>query len=154
MKTRFYLSYNKVLAFLISILGFASACDDKEKKRYEYGMPSPYAGFIVRGSVSSEKDNSSIKNIEIIMEDSLFYYAKDTTYSDLNGNYVVKLGSSPMSEIFKIKLRDIDSTENGEYQNLDTIIKFEDHKFTGGDGLRFLGKTEKEFDLKMKPKEE
>ena len=56
-----------------------------------------------------------------------------------------------MERCFKIHIQDIDSTQNGQFQNMDTLIEFKNSKFTGGDGELYIGQTEKEINIKLQP---
>ena len=147
MKIKLLKKYNKLIALLLSLLGFTTACIIGGK---EYG--TPHADFIVRGKVVSEIDSRPIKNIRVIMRDSTSIYYRDSINTDLNGIYTLKVTGFPLSKNFNIDLKDIDGTENGEFQNLDTIVEFKNPVFTGGNKHWYNGQTEKEFDLKMKPK--
>ena len=87
------------------------------------------------------------------MRDSTSIYYRDSINTDLNWIYTLKVTGFPLSKNFNIDLKDIDGTENGEFQNLDTIVEFKNPVFTGGNKHWYNGQTEKEFDLKMKPKQ-
>lgn len=147
MKSKILTSCNKIIAFLLAFLGFANACNNFAK---EYGVP--HADFIVKGSVVSAKDNKAIKNIRLIMRDSSVHYNYDTTYSDVNGNYSVKMTGFPGTQTAKIDLQDIDGLANGEFQPLDTVVEFKNPQFSGGDGSWYDGKTENELNITLKPK--
>ena len=132
-------SYNLILASMLTVLGFSVSCEMKA----EYGVPS--AKFIVNGNVQSSLDNTPVKNIRVIMQG-------DTTLTDDSGNFVVmdKYGF-PTSQIFDIKFLDIDSTENGSFENKDTTVSFVNPKFTKGNGHWYEGETSKELNIKLKP---
>jgi putative lipoprotein (rSAM/lipoprotein system) len=149
MKIKLLKKYNRLIALLLSLLGFTTACFIIGGA--EYG--TPHADFIVRGSVVSEKDSRPIKNIRVIMHDSTSIYYRDSINTDLNGVYTLKLSGFPLSKNFNIDLKDIDGTDNGEFQNLDTIVKFINPVFTGGNKHWYNGQTQQEFDIKMKPKQ-
>lgn len=149
MKIKLLKKYNKLIALLLSLLGFTTACFLIGGA--EYG--TPHADFIVRGKVESQIDSRPIKNIRVIMRDSTSIYYRDSINTDLNGIYTLKVTGFPLSKNFNIDLKDIDGTENGEFQNLDTIVEFKNPVFTGGNKHWYNGQTEKEFDLKMKPKQ-
>ncbi|MCG8410447.1 MAG: radical SAM-associated putative lipoprotein [Bacteroidales bacterium] len=138
MKIKLLKTYNILITGLLSILGFAIACDSMD----EYGTPT--AKFIVNGKVKSSKTNQPIENIRV----SMLY---DTTYTDKNGAYqVVETGE--IHNIYNIEFKDIDGETNGEFNNLDTVIEFKNPKFTGGDGNWYKGETSKEYDIKLTPK--
>lgn len=134
-------SYNVLIAGLLAIIGFASSCDSKD----EYGTPS--AKFIVNGKVTSSETEQPIENIRVIMQN-------DTSYTNTEGIYQVtdKYGF-PADQTYSIKFQDVDGEINDEFNNLDTIVKFTDPKFSGGDGDWYSGETSKEFDVKLTPKQ-
>lgn len=140
MKIKILKTYNVLIAGLLAILGFTTACDSKD----EYGTPS--AKFIVNGKVKSSETDQPIENVRITMQG-------DTTYTDVNGAYqVVDKWGFPTDQTYNIKFLDIDGEANGEFSDLDTIVEFKDPKFTNGDGDWYSGETSKEFDVKLTPK--
>ena len=154
MKTKFYLNFNKLIAFFITFLGFTTGCERDHYDRYSYGTISSSFVFIAKGSIKSEKDNSPLKNVRIIMTYDNKYnqkQIKDTSYSDVNGNYIVKSDTID-NWYYRFNFHDTDSTHNGEFQDLDTIIELNNPKFTGGDGSWYKGQTEMEVNVKLKPK--
>ena len=77
----------------------------------------------------------------------------ETTFSDNIGNFTLTdKGASPMDHTYQIKFTDTDGAINGEYETLDTTIVFQNPKFTNGDGEWYLGSTEQELNIKLKPK--
>ena len=146
-KFRVLMGYNSLLSILLTVLGFSTAC---EQKADEYGTPAdeygtPHATFIVNGQIQSQENSTAIPNIQVIMD-------YDTSYSDENGKYEAKNGGFPKDQTFLIKFNDIDGASNGEFNSLDSIIEFKSPTFTDGSGNWDRGKTEKELNIKMKPK--
>ncbi len=146
VKRYFFRKYNALITLILSILGFSTACESLD----EYGAPvveygAPTATFIVKGKVSSN-DNNSIPNIRVSM-------GVDTAYSDKNGNYEVSQQYSPTDAKFRMKFEDVDGVDNGEYSSVDTVARFENPAFTGGDGNWNKGETESQLDIKMDDKE-
>ncbi len=140
VEIKFLKSYNAIIAAILVVLGFASSCDSKD----EYGTPS--AKFIVNGKVESAENNAALENIQVIMQG-------DTVRTDENGNYqVTDKWGFPVDQTYTIQFQDIDDIENGEFENLDTIVEFKDPQFTDGDGDWYEGETEKEFNIKLTPK--
>jgi putative lipoprotein (rSAM/lipoprotein system) len=137
MKIKILKTYNVLIAGLLAILGFTTACDSKD----EYGTPS--AKFIVNGIVKSSGSDQPIENIRVTMKG-------DTSYTDANGKYqVVDKWGFPSDQTNNIKFQDIDGAVNGEFYDLDTIVEFKDPTFTGGDGHWYSGETSKDFDTKL-----
>ena len=142
-RTKLLKSYSALIVAIMALLGFAPSCDSIGPQAM-YGVPS--ATFIVNGKVTSSETNQEIENIKIKMN-------RDSTKTDSEGYYQIKTGSFPSEQqTFDIEFLDIDSTENGEFQNLDTIVEFKDPHFTGGDGNWNQGETSKEFNIKLHSK--
>lgn len=140
LEIKFLKSYNAIIGVILALIGFASSCIMK----HEYGTPS--AKFIVKGKVESFGDNKAIPNIRVVM-------LGDSVMTDINGNYQVtdKYGF-PKDQTYDIKFKDIDNAQNGQFENLDTIVEFKDPIFKNGDGDWYRGETEKEFNIKLDPK--
>ena len=116
----------------------------------EYGVPR--ADFIVKGSVLSETDNRPLKNIRLIFRDTTNQYISDTTFTDINGTYLVEMSNFPKDQKLKLNLQDVDGATNGEFNSLETIVEFKNPQFTNGDKHWYSGKVEQELIVKMKPK--
>jgi putative lipoprotein (rSAM/lipoprotein system) len=140
MKIKILKKYNVLIAGLLAILGYTTACDSKD----EYGTPS--AKFIVNGNVKSSDTDQPIENVRVIMQG-------DTTYTNAEGAYqVVDKWGFPTDQTYNIEFNDIDGEANGEFGDLDTIVEFKDPKFSDGDGNWYSGETSKEFDVTLIPK--
>ena len=152
MKRNILKKYNFLIAFLISILGVGVACS---LGGCEYGTPgdeygTPSARFKVTGTVTSET-NAKISNIRVVMHsgESLARQT-DTSFTDINGAYIVQTLTYPDEQDFSIKFDDIDGTLNGIYQSKDSIVSFDNPKFINGDGSWYKGETSKELNIKLK----
>lgn len=150
INNKFLRSYNALIVSLISFLGFASSCDPIGGKAM-YGSPS--ADFVVKGKVGTAT-NSPVAGIKVEISMEVNSYLLNTASSaESTGIYKVTGGGlSPEGQNFKIKFTDIDGALNGEFETLDTIVVFQDPKFIGGDGHWYHGQTEKELNVKLKPK--
>lgn len=150
IKKSFIKHSNAFIGYLLAILGFGSisltGCDSPVDPDpvAEYGVP--YAIFKVKGKVTSE--TVGIPNIKVKMGSNSFFY--DSTYTDANGNYEISQGAFPSNQAFDLSFEDIDSTQNGSFQPLDTIVEFVDPKFTGGSGNWDDGETETTFNVELK----
>jgi putative lipoprotein (rSAM/lipoprotein system) len=149
-------TYNALIVLLISFLGFASSCDSSDGIQAMYGTPS--ADFIVKGKVGTAT-NSPVAGIKVEMStevnngtEKVSYLLNTTSSAESTGTYKVTGGQFPETQTFKIKFTDIDGALNGEYETLDTVVVFQDPKFTGGDGNWYYGQTEQEINIKLKPK--
>jgi putative lipoprotein (rSAM/lipoprotein system) len=148
MKRTILEKYNKLLSFLLSVLGFGAACS---LGACEYGLPvveygTPHATFKVKGTVRSEQTSNNLPNIRVVM-------GEDTAFTDVSGNYQVKNIDFPNDQAFLVEFKDIDGETNGEYQPLDTIVEFIDPEFSGGSDGWDQGETEKELNVKLKDTE-
>ncbi|HNW99663.1 MAG TPA: radical SAM-associated putative lipoprotein [Bacteroidales bacterium] len=141
MKKYFLKKYNTLLVLLLSALGILSSCDKNNGGgiQAEYGCPN--ADFIVKGCIASDSTGAKIKNIKVVSQDSV--------YSDLAGNYILIMNAFPENQTFTLHFKDVDSTDNGSYQNLDTTISFQNPQFTNGDGDWYEGQTTKELNVKL-----
>lgn len=149
IRKKFFTGYNAIITALLAILGFSTACE--RFMGTEYGVP--HAKFILKGKITSADNKIAVPNIRVIMQYDTLSKQGDTTYSDSNGNYLaVDEFGFPISRTYSIKFTDTDGTTNGEFQNLDTVVEFKDPDFTGGDGHWDDGKTQKEFNVALKPK--
>jgi putative lipoprotein (rSAM/lipoprotein system) len=79
MNTNFLRHSNKLISFILSILGVGAACTflgcEYGTPAVEYGVPN--ASFKVHGTIT-DGNSKTIKDIQVIME-------RDTTYSDSEG---------------------------------------------------------------------
>ena len=139
-KNQFLRIQNALIAGILFLAGAVISCN---KYVDEYGMP--YAEYIVKGKVKSQETSRVIENIKVSMDG-------DTVKTDSEGSYKL-VGEYAENNFFDIKFEDIDGAANGEYQNLDTVVQFENPEFTGGDGNWYEGETTTEFDVELNPKE-
>jgi putative lipoprotein (rSAM/lipoprotein system) len=141
---------NKIIAFFMAMLGFTSSCKDSYMADM-YG--SPYADYIVKGKVVSEKDNSSIKGIQIRVSASIGGYTTQTAalLSDKNGNYSVLYSDYNITQV-NLSFNDVDGAENGSFQSVDTLMTFSKSDLTGKDSNYYMGSSEKVLNIKLKPK--
>ncbi len=135
--------YNAVLAVLLSLLGFTTACDNGESP-VEYGVP--YATFIVSGNVKDEATNDNIPDIRVVLN-------TDTAYTDASGNYEVSCVEFPDDQTFVVAFKDVDGTANGEYEANEQTVEFINPVFSGSSKSWYSGDTEKELNVKLKEKE-
>ena len=144
MKTFLLKTYNKLISYLLALLGVGLACSNQGCM---YGSPmeygTPHATFKVTGKVTDQQ-NSGIQNIRVV-------FPYDTVFTDVQGKYSVKTVDFPTDQSIPIQFKDIDNAQNGEFKQLDTTAKFENPQFTGGDGHWYKGQTEIELNIKLKP---
>jgi putative lipoprotein (rSAM/lipoprotein system) len=156
LKCKYLKIYNALIVFLISTLGFTSSCNPFGGT--EYGTPS--ADFIVKGKIEAAGNNNPISGIFVEMRQEMesidgqkLIKYNSTITSDNDGGYIVTdKNAFPENQSYKIKFIDTDGVLNGEYETLDTTIVFQNPKFTDGNGHWYNGQTEKEVNVKLKPK--
>jgi len=141
-KIRILTGYNAIIGALLAVLGFGTSCEPWA--RCEYGTPS--AKFIVSGKVVSSETNLPVQNVRVVMKG-------DTTFTNVSGEYKVtdKYGF-PMSQTYSVKFQDISGEALRKYSDLDTTVEFKNPVFSKGDGHWYSGETEKDIDVKLKPK--
>lgn len=157
VRFKFLKTYNALIAFLISLLGFGSSCDLAGGKAM-YGTPT--ADFIVKGKVEAATANSPVAGIKVEMSQQIdspngkVDVVLDQSVSlEGIGNYQVSDdGAFPDNQTYRIRFTDVDGAQNGEFETLDTTIVFQNPKFSGGDGNWYHGKTEKVIQIKLKAK--
>lgn len=141
MKRKLLTNYNKVLAYVISLLGISatfSCC--MYGSPVEYG--TPVATYKVSGNVSDENDNQ-LQGIRVVLRN-------DTSFTNENGVYSVQANDFPGEISFPIAFSDVDGDTNGRFQSKDTSLTFTDPEFINGDGEWNQGETSKDFDIKLK----
>lgn len=138
MKIKILKIYNSLICICLAIIGFTSSCNGPD----EYG--TPYAKFIIKGKVSSEETGQVIKGIQALVP------SRDSIYTDDEGNFRLIIEDFPSdSTTFKMEFNDIDSEQDGLFQNADTSITFLNPKFSGGDDDWYKGETSKEINIKL-----
>ncbi|MFC2104111.1 radical SAM-associated putative lipoprotein [Bacteroidota bacterium] len=139
MKNSFFRIINKLILVLLALLGFSCDPDDGY---VEYGMPN--ADFKVQGTIIDVSTLQKLSGIEVVMD-------YDTAYSDVDGNYEVKVNAWPESETFVVTFKDIDEAANGLYLEADTIVDFTDVEFINGSSPWYYGEKSKEINIKLSP---
>lgn len=132
-------AYNRLIAYLMGLLGFASACIPEPM---EYGMPQ--ATFKLKGTIQSNGTELYIPGIKVIMGD-------DTTFTDNQGYFEASQIEMPDNQTFIVQFLDIDGANNGRFADIDTTITFTDPVFTGSDGKWYEGETEMNVNIRMNP---
>jgi putative lipoprotein (rSAM/lipoprotein system) len=148
IKKQWFAFQNKSIRYLLSFLGIGSAVIFNGcmygSPVVEYGTPS--AVFKVTGKVTS-KAGEDIQGIKVIVNSS------GVTRTDGSGIYKTDISDFPKDQEYKVQFMDDDGSQNGgEFVALDTVVKFTDPKFEGGDGDWFSGFTSKELNVKLEKK--
>lgn len=144
----FFLSFtNKILAGLLSLLGFSLAACDKMGAA-EYG--SPHADYEIKGKVVNSQ-GTPIPDIQVEVSDSVpesGWMYKDTIYTDANGEFKWKRGDFPRMT-FQLITRDIDEEENGGlFVPKTSFISFKNANFSGG-GTWYEGEATVETEITL-----
>ena len=106
----------KLLRFLFGTFSFTAlmfafqAC---------YGMPERYVETSIQGRVTDIETNEPIEGLQVTSD---IVGLADTT--DQNGKFVDPMGRRSLYawEEYRFTVTDIDSTENGQYETLDTMF--------------------------------
>lgn len=106
----------KLLRFLFGTFSFTAlmfafqAC---------YGMPERYVETSIQGRVTDIETNEPIEGLQVTSD---IVGLADTT--DQNGQFVDPMGRRSLYawEEYRFTVTDIDSTENGQYETLDTMF--------------------------------
>jgi putative lipoprotein (rSAM/lipoprotein system) len=155
IKLKFLNSYNSLILFILSLLGFSTSCK-KEEPLLMYG--TPHATFSIVGEVKSATDGKVIPEIivevrkEYNEETGLVRVLVETGFSEDNGKYNVMIGDDPVDQTYQLIFTDTDGALNGEFESLDTTVVFKDPKFANGDGSWFRGVAEQEMNIELKPR--
>jgi len=135
MKNFLFKTYNKVIVFLLGMIGFSVGCI-----RMEYGTPN--ADFILNGNIKSTTTEQPIENIKVTM-------GYKSVNSDENGNFTIKVNGFPQEQTFSVQIEDIDGSENESFQNKDTTVTFPDGNFSGGEDNWYKGETKKDITIRL-----
>ena len=161
MKIRFYHWYNAVLSALLTLLGFGSCSNYGED---EYGAPpveygTPYADYIVKGSVTDEQGNplqgikASIKSIQRIEGLPPYTYGLDSTMTDSQGKFLMETRAYVSHPDLKLIVEDTDGPAGGgEFLSDTTALKDLPMQQTASGQHWSNGTFELNADIKMKKK--
>jgi len=88
-----------------------------------YGMPRSHVNVLVRGTVTDAETGETIGGMKVSSEIIGF-----SATTDQEGYFEDSTGVRTLNEwgSYPIRVTDIDSTENGLYETLDTLISAED----------------------------
>lgn len=141
--------YNRIIALLLSLLGFAGCEETINNTRAEYGVPS--ADFVFKGTIQSKGVNQAIPGVRVILTDTAEHptFSADTSFTNATGSYELEIRDFPEDKVFKISVADRDGATNGEFEAKDTIVEVKNPTFYGGDGHWYSGKTTRTVDIKL-----
>ena len=147
IRKRWLTFQNKSISYVLSFLGIGGAVIFNGcmygSPAVEYG--TPVASFKVTGKVTDET-GEIVSAIKVVMKD-------DSTRTSPTGEFEVEVDVLPQSQEYHVKFVDDDGAANGgEFTTLDTLVKFTDPKFEGGDGDWYSGTTSKVLNVKLTKK--
>lgn len=149
----FFLTFtNKILAGLLSLLGFSLAACDKIGAD-EYGCP--YADYEIKGKVVDD-NGKAINGIQVIIPDPFGneeYTHRDTLITNSAGEFIARpvVTTFDTDITFKITTKDIDGTDNGgAFEETITEVVFKKEDLTEGSGSWNYGSAQKEVTITMK----
>ena len=135
--------YLKFKSWLLTLAAAALGISCTESA-VEYGTPE--ATYHVKGTVS-DPDGKPIPGIEV----NHYGHPYDTT--DPQGAYAFTLKSAfPSLPIDNVTFADIDSTENGSYQDTTVSIPTADVPLSGGNRHWYEGQGDINYDITLNPK--
>ena len=137
LKIKFLKKYSALIA---AVVGLFSSSSCSMVQPVEYGTPS--ARYVVDGNGTGKP----IENIRVSM-------GGDTAFTKADGSYgIVRDVTFPKDTSFTLKFEDTDGSANGQYANLDTVVKFKKSEFKGSDGKWYYGENHKNIDIKLNKK--
>ncbi len=142
---------NRIIAFIIGILGFSAACDKivNPEPLVEYGIP--YATFKISGTVVNDSLRSAIPGILVIMNDTSFT-SGDSCLTDKNGEFSVQLNEFASSQTFEVSFKDVNVQMSGYFLSKDTIVTFQNPQFSQTNGSWNEGTVSDHFIIALIPK--
>jgi putative lipoprotein (rSAM/lipoprotein system) len=116
-----------------------------------YGMPS--ADYTVSGKVQSFDSGEPIEGILVSIRDtSESSVIMDSIKTDSSGRYYLEFSNAPSDNIWYLRAKDIDSTENGLFLTKDTIVSVSESDLKEPGGSWYIGHAEINVDLKIERK--
>ena len=112
----------------------------------EYGMP--HTDYKVSGTILSSDQNLPVKGLMVSIRDMMNTSGIiDSTKTDSAGRYSLQFSSAPWDSTWELKVKDIDSIENGSFITKDTIISIPESEFIEPSDNWNQGHAEKNIDL-------
>ena len=129
-------TYGKILAALLSLLGFSAVLVSCTK----YGVPCTEIKPQITGSVVSEKDETPIQGIRVVLKG--YDYGYDTAYTAKDGSFFLQHPNTICqyeTNNFCVELQDVDDETNGLFEDMEIPIAAKNEQNLGA--------------IKMTPKE-
>lgn len=130
--------------FLVSLAGLMGV--NMSSCGLEYGCPE--AEYTVKGKVTNPS-GEPIPGIKVTGN-------WDNDITSASGDYILSARVVPLypEETIQIVFADVDSSENGSYQNDTVPVTFQYSELTGGDGHWYEGSATKTLNVTLQPAEE
>ncbi len=130
--------------FLVSLAGLMGV--NMSSCGLEYGCPE--AEYTVKGKVTNPS-GEPIPGIKVTGN-------WDNDITSVSGDYILSARVVPLypEETIQIVFADVDSSENGSYQNDTVPVTFQYSELTGGDGHWYEGSATKTLNVTLQPAEE
>ena len=142
MKIKYLKFRHWLLATIAAVAGITVGCDD-HNIACEYGTPE--AEYHIRGQVLSPEGNP-IPGIEVQQ------YGSPVDTTDGQGSFAHTAYNHFPGESFPLVFIDIDSAENGSYQDTTVVVDTKEVDLTGGDGNWNQGSGTIDLTVTMTPK--
>jgi putative lipoprotein (rSAM/lipoprotein system) len=114
----------------------------------EYGMP--HADYTISGTVRSADANLPVFGLFVSIRDTLdTAYILDTAATDSLGMYSLEFSTAPWKSTWLLRVKDVDSMENGPFIEKDTVISIPESDLRGASGSWYEGHGEKVVDVKV-----
>lgn len=132
-KTTFQLL--KLLSLCIGVI-IGLFCDSGSniiEQPVKYGIP--HADYKISGIVKSSDNNLPVKGLLVSIRDTAEMITIDnSTTTDISGMYSLEFSSPVKKNTWKLNVKDIDSTENGSFNTMDTVISIPEDESNGWGG--------------------
>ena len=130
--------------FLVSLAGLMGV--NMSSCGLEYGCPE--ANYTVKGKVT-DPSGEPIPGIKVTGN-------WDNDITSASGDYILSARVEPLypEETIQIVFADVDSSENGSYQNDTVPVTFQYSELTGGDGHWYEGSATKTLNVTLQRVEE
>ena len=141
MRIKYLKAKHWLLMSLGGLLGLQTSC--------MYGTPEAF--YHIKGAVVNP-EGEPVEGIRVAVGDtSNPYYPSD--YTDAEGRFHLShdIGNSTDLDV-KVSFYDVDSTENGHYNDITVPVHFSKSDFHGGDGDWYDGTAERELSVTLSRK--
>ncbi len=144
----FVSAWNKIIVALLSLTAFLTGCENSLFFASDYGVEMKHYDLNINGIVKSKSDKKSIQKIRVIIKKEYSRELSDTLVTDSQGEFSIHYNDVDEYQHWQINFQDIDSIENGNFMDKDTIIDFYPANISGESATKsftvFLEKKDNE----------